>query len=69
MTPETDELNWWSEPLIWAASDCEMKKVLDEALALLAFNPTILNGIEADQDTVAKAKKRYGKPISAGKPR
>ena len=58
MTPETDELNWWSEPLIWAASDCEMKKVLDEALALLAFNPTILNGIEADQDTVAKAKKK-----------
>ena len=58
MAPETEEPNWWSEPLIWAASDCEMKKVLDEALALLAFNPTILNGIEADQDTVAKAKKK-----------
>lgn len=58
MTPETEELSWWSEPLIWAASDCEMKKVLDEALSLLAGNPTILSRIEADQDTVAKAKKK-----------
>ena len=58
MTPETDELNWWSEPLIWAASDCEMKKVLDEALSLLAGNPTIPSRIAADQDAVAKAKKK-----------
>ena len=27
MTPEAMEPNWWSEPLIWVASDCEMKKV------------------------------------------
>ena len=58
MAPETVEPDWWSAPLIWAACDCEMKKVLDEALSLLAFNPTILNCIEADQDTVAKAKKK-----------
>ena len=35
-----------------------MKKVLDEALALLAYDPTILSRIEADQDAVAKAKKK-----------
>ena len=58
MTPETMELSWWSEPLIWAASDCEMKKVLDEALSLLAGHPTILSRIEADQEAVAKAKKK-----------
>jgi len=45
-------------PLIWAACDCEMKKVLDEALSLLAGNPTILSRIEADQDAVARAKKK-----------
>lgn len=58
MAPETVELNWWSEPLIWAACDCEMKKVLDEALSLLARSPEILSRIEADQDAVAKAKKK-----------
>jgi len=50
MAPATVEPNWWSEPLVWAASDCEMKKVLDEALSLLAHDPTILSRIEADQD-------------------
>ena len=58
MTPETVEPSWWSEPLIWAASDCEMKKVLDEALSLLARDPTILGRIEADQDAIARAKKK-----------
>ena len=58
MTPETVMLDWWSDPLIWVSSDCEMKKVLDEALSLLAGNPAILGGIEADQDAVAKAKKK-----------
>ena len=58
MTPETVEPSWWSEPLIWAASDCEMKKVLDEALSLLARDATILSRIKADQDAVAKAKKK-----------
>ena len=58
MTPEAVELSWWTEPLIWAASDCEMKKVLDEALSLLARTPRILCHIEADQDAVSKAKKK-----------
>tara|TARA_Y100000031_G_scaffold89374_1_gene98343 strand:- start:308 stop:1816 length:1509 start_codon:yes stop_codon:yes gene_type:complete len=58
MAPATVEPNWWSEPLVWAASDCEMKKVLDEALSLLAHDPTILSRIEADQDAVARAKKK-----------
>ena len=58
MAPGAEEPSWWSEPLIWAASDCEMRKVLDEALSLLAYDPTILNRIEADQDTVARAKKK-----------
>ncbi len=58
MTPETVPLEWWSEPLIWAASDCEMKKVLDEALSLLAGKPEILSRIEADQDAVGQAKKK-----------
>ena len=58
MTPETVTLNWWSEPLIWASCDCETKKVLDEALSLLARNPEILSHIEVDQDTVAKDKKK-----------
>jgi hypothetical protein len=58
MTPETVALSWWSEPLIWAASDCETKKVLDEALSLLAGHPEIVHRIEADQDAVAHAKKK-----------
>ena len=58
MTPETVERSWWSEPLIWASCDCEMKKVLDEALSLLAGHPKILGRIEADQDAVGKAKKK-----------
>jgi len=58
MTPETVERSWWSEPLIWASWDCEMKKVLDEALSLLAGHPKILGLIEADQDAVGKAKKK-----------
>lgn len=49
MTPETVERSWWSEPLIWAASDCEMKKVLEEALSLLSGHPQILVRIEADR--------------------
>ena len=58
MTPETVERSWWSEPLIWADSDCEMKKVLEEALSLLSGHPQILVRIEADQDAVGKAKKK-----------
>ena len=64
MTPEAMEPNWWSEPLIWVASDCEMKKVLDEALSLLAGHPKILSCIEADQEAVGKAKKK----VRAGSP-
>ena len=58
MTPETVAPSWWSEPLIWAASACETKKVLGEALSLLAGNPEIVHRIEADQDAVAEAKKK-----------
>ena len=58
MTPEAIEPNGWSEPLIWAACDCEMKKVLEEALSLLSGHPKILVRIEADQDAVGKAKKK-----------
>ena len=58
MTPEAIEPNGWSEPLIWAACDCEMKKVLEEALSLLSGHPKILGLIEADQDAVGKAKKK-----------
>ena len=58
MTPEAMEPNAWSESLIWAASDCEMKKVLDEAVSLLAGHLKILSCIEADQDAVGKAKKK-----------
>ena len=56
ITPETVERSWWSEPLIWASCDCEMKKVLDEALSLLAGHPKILGRIEADQDAVGKTR-------------
>ena len=58
MAPETVDLNWWSEPLIWAASACEMRKVLDEAQSVLAHAPEIISRIDADQDAVAKAKKK-----------
>ena len=64
ITPETVERSWWSEPLIGASCDCEMKKVLDEALSLLAGHPKILGRIEADQDAVGKAKKK----VRAGSP-
>ncbi len=58
MAHQSDARMWWSEPLVWAAGDCEMKKVLDEALTLLARCPAILTRIEADQDRWAKAKKK-----------
>lgn len=57
MTPETMALDEGPELLIWAPCECEMKKVLDEALLMSTRNPEILRRIEADQDTWGIAKK------------
>ena len=51
MTPEAMEPNWWSEPLIWVALDCEMKNVLDAALSLLPGHPKLQICIEEDQES------------------
>ncbi|MFC1525502.1 transposase [Candidatus Latescibacterota bacterium] len=58
MAPGTLDVEWVTEELIWVAPGSELKEMLDEALDLVRRRPEILTLIEADQETMALAKKK-----------
>lgn len=57
MAPGTLDAEWVTQELIWVAPGSELKEVLNEALDLVRHWPEILARIEADQETMALAKK------------
>ena len=58
MEPGTLDAEWVTQELIWVAPGSELKEMLDEALGLVRCRPEILARIEADQETMALAKKK-----------
>lgn len=58
MTPAVEPLKWNICPLFLAAPETELKDIIEEGLELLRRNPEILSMIHADQDDIAKEKKK-----------